>query len=485
MKNIFSLFIAVVLAAMQTANGQDINNHLIISGRFGSIYDQLRTDCDSIILEVYENHLTNYPSTYASPKKYISKIIGGSDVLGHMKGGQFRFDISGVNGPVYITLRLPMGLKDLGNFDPAILEHFFAEPQDSLMMDIGIVRAQFGVKTTGRDFFIRRLDIDNIRFAGKGAAKFDYLFKIKPIDLFFLEKLYFSDSIRNAKFNLSTHLLLLEKYRASLSTIAYEVLKADIAFGPASKGLFGADGISDSAKFLSWQYARYIVNDSIQKLGISVSDRYRIITDNYSGKLRDKLIAYFLFASYGWLKPEDADKIMQHALSTVKFPPYVDFLQNMSKQLQQGSPAYQFSLTDVNGKKVRLSDFKGKTVFVDFWYTGCGPCMSFYQSTLSKVEKAFEKDSNYVFITIAIDPGKAGWVKSVKNGNYTSYGRFNVINLYTEGQGKDHPVVKYYNVNGYPRPLIIDKQGRIYRSSDLRLFPDQLIQLLLEASKSS
>jgi len=63
-----------------------------------------------------------------------------------------------------------------------------------------------------------------------------------------------------------------------------------------------------------------------------------------------------------------------------------------------GAPAEDFTLPDLAGKQVSLSDFKGKTVVLSFWATWCLPC----KAELPTIEKVYEqdKDKNVVVLTV-------------------------------------------------------------------------------------
>ncbi|WP_171972574.1 TlpA family protein disulfide reductase [Mucilaginibacter polytrichastri] len=146
---------------------------------------------------------------------------------------------------------------------------------------------------------------------------------------------------------------------------------------------------------------------------------------------------------------------------------------------QVGKPAFDFSLTNSAGKKVKLSDFKGKVVFVDFWYTGCENCVGYYQDVLSKIEEKFRGDSNYVFISISIDKDADFWKHSIKKGIYTSS---SAINLYTNGGGVLNDVIKFYQVYGYPRPIIIDKHQKIFKMDKSLRDEKSLMSALIAAA---
>ncbi|MCK7559451.1 TlpA family protein disulfide reductase [Chitinophaga sedimenti] len=114
----------------------------------------------------------------------------------------------------------------------------------------------------------------------------------------------------------------------------------------------------------------------------------------------------------------------------------------------------------MDNRRVTLDGMKGKVVFVDFWFTGCGPCKMFYQKCLKLLEEKYKSRKDIVFVKISVDRSKENWLKSVESGEYTS---LSSINLFTDGLGSSHDIIKFYKVRGYPWPVLIDKKGRIVR----------------------
>lgn len=129
---------------------------------------------------------------------------------------------------------------------------------------------------------------------------------------------------------------------------------------------------------------------------------------------------------------------------------------NTSNQQTSGSSAPEenaiapdFSLRTINNATVRLSDYRGKVVFLNFWATWCPPC----RMELPAMEKLYEKLKNQQFIILAvnIDGGDPQAVKNfVQSMNLT----FPVLL-------DDGNVSRIYNVNAIPTSFIIKKDGTI------------------------
>jgi peroxiredoxin len=92
------------------------------------------------------------------------------------------------------------------------------------------------------------------------------------------------------------------------------------------------------------------------------------------------------------------------------------FLVSCEKKLtplpEIGNQAPSFTLKDLKGKKVRLKDFQGKVVVIDFWATWCHAC-KFSSQELQKLHEKY-KDSEVVIVGISMDLGSSA-VETVRN----------------------------------------------------------------------
>lgn len=130
-----------------------------------------------------------------------------------------------------------------------------------------------------------------------------------------------------------------------------------------------------------------------------------------------------------------------------------------------GRMSPEISAVDIDGKEWKLADFRGKYIYIDMWATWCGPCRREMPYLKALEEKL--SDAQIVFLGLSVDSDKAKWEEMVKSGELTG------VQLYL---GTGSSFQKAYKVEGIPRFILIDKEGKIisndmYRPSSQETLP--------------
>ena len=120
------------------------------------------------------------------------------------------------------------------------------------------------------------------------------------------------------------------------------------------------------------------------------------------------------------------------------------------KPATQRNPAPNFTLKDADGKTVKLSDYKGKVVLLNFWATWCGPC-KIEIPWFIEFQKTY-KDRGFTVLGVSVDD--EGW---------------EIVKPYLATRQVNYPVVvadetvntMYGGIEALPTTFVIDKDGKI------------------------
>jgi len=116
------------------------------------------------------------------------------------------------------------------------------------------------------------------------------------------------------------------------------------------------------------------------------------------------------------------------------------------------TPAYNFTLTGLDGKKVTLADFKGKALIVDVWDTWCPPCKAEIPHFI-ELYKEYHSKGLEILGVAGGRYGKAAVEKFIKDYGI-NYNNAIIDQAFNQGFGG------IYNI---PTTFVIDTDGNIYK----------------------
>ena len=349
----------------------------------------------------------------------------------------------------------------------------------------------------------------NILFKGKGSEKLNCQFQmymIEPLSAGFvyravdynnngemLKKLILQDSLIDL--GIKQRITILNSYKKQLDIITYKLLYLD-AIGSATYiplsnitgncylfpeevnhlqkyyniylkknqlPLIDSNYIAESAYYADmlfekeFNYFRLNSKNKFYSKGDSFKEIYNQLKLHYSGKLRDKLL-YICFEKLNKYYSNESLPFVEDALKIMKNEIYITLLKKFAEKEDH---LYPFELPDDKGYQHKLSDFRGKVLIIDFWFTGCSAC-AILNTFMTPIISKFKNNRNVQFISICVDQNKNMWLNSLNTGKYTTK---NELNLYTNSLGQQHPMIQFHNLIGFPRQLIIGKKGEIITST--------------------
>lgn len=146
-----------------------------------------------------------------------------------------------------------------------------------------------------------------------------------------------------------------------------------------------------------------------------------------------------------------------------------------NKKLNEVKSVYDISLNDASGKLVRLKDFKGRYLLIDFWASWCGPCIKNFPYWEKLVEEY--RSNSIQFISVSLDTDSKSWKEAIK--------KYNLRGIHLSDLKGFHGILPVYCkvVTSIPRYVLINKDGEIINADapqpmnpDLKKLIDNLLK---------
>ena len=227
-----------------------------------------------------------------------------------------------------------------------------------------------------------------------------------------------------------------------------------------------AIGISHYQNFLEYNFDRLedeayeraqreqLSEEQCQDL-LETYTRYNQAKRVLHGKVLYFLLAGEIVSDFQWGHFDQGEQRLAEFLQDNPYPEYTEVVEEVVREaskLKPGQPAPDFTLDDLQGQGVSLSDFRGQAVFLDFWASWCGPCIEDLPH-LAKIKQQTQSQK-IVFLSISLDASVKQWCQAVEAHTLTG------VHVHAPG-GWQAAVAQLYQVRSIPSYFLVGPDGRM------------------------
>jgi peroxiredoxin len=145
----------------------------------------------------------------------------------------------------------------------------------------------------------------------------------------------------------------------------------------------------------------------------------------------------------------------------------------MKKKTRPGTLVQDFARNDTAGQTVRLSDYRGRHVILDFWGSWCSPCRKSHPRMLELYKKYKEAGVAFEILAIASEDKRSEWKKAIQEDNLTW------VNVLDDEKDRAKKMTTLLGIQALPTKVFLDPQGKIIAiiTGDEKAVEQKMIEL--------
>jgi thiol-disulfide isomerase/thioredoxin len=218
-----------------------------------------------------------------------------------------------------------------------------------------------------------------------------------------------------------------------------------------------------------------------------VQEAFNLARENLRGESLQYFLAKTMLANSANVQPSLLRQMRDFLATTESSEVFLKLVtDSLGNRLQAKDDAVQVALTDaqpakdeidvelqgLDGKMFKLSELKGKVVYLDIWASWCGPCRKEFPASKALKGNLSKKDAkNIEFLYISIDNTETVWKLAIEE-----LGIEGVHGLSKGGWGSE--ATSKFGVNSIPRYLIFNKKGKVVDGNAPRPSDPRLLEIL-------